>query len=266
MSAAAGEAGVDVTRHRRILRLAIRNRAQRNAIKPEISAELARQLRLASFDESIGAIVLTGEGEHFCAGGDLLTLGESRRTNPAQHHFDRVGKLNELVRSLRDCAKPVVAAVEGHAAGAGFSVALCCDLIVAAEDAQFTMAYVKIGLNPDGDGSYFLARALPPQLANELLMTGAAVSAARLYSAGLVNRCVAPGTAEAEAMKLAGELADGATRAIGRIKRLANEAQRHDYSQHLELERTLFVEALHGEEAAEGIAAFLEKRKARFHT
>ena len=266
MTATAGEFGVDATRHGRILQLAIRNPAQRNAIKPEISAELARQLRLASFDESVGAVVLRGEGEHFCAGGDLLTLGESRRTNPPQHHFERVGKLNELVRCLRDCAKPVIAAVEGHAAGAGFSVALGCDLIVAAENAQFTMAYVKIGLNPDGDGSYFLARALPLQLANELLMTGSAISASQLHAAGLVNRCVPSGTATVEAMKLAEQLANGATRAIGRIKRLANEAQRHDYSQHLELERSLFVEALHGEEAGEGIAAFLEKRKARFHS
>lgn len=265
MAAAAGDFGVDATRHGRVLQLSIRNPAQRNAIKPEISAELSRQLRLASFDESIGAVVLRGEGEHFCAGGDLLTLGESRRTNPPQHHFERVGKLNELVRCLRDCPKPVIAAVEGHAAGAGFSVALGCDLIVAAGNALFTMAYVRIGLNPDGDGSYFLARALPMQLANELLMTGAAVPASRLHSAGLVNRCVAPGTSTAEAMRFAEELASGATHAIGRIKRLANEAQRHGYSQHLELERSLFVEALHGDEAGEGIGAFLEKRKPLFH-
>jgi len=265
MSAAAAGFGVDAARQGRVLQLSIRNPAQRNAIKAEISTELARQLRLASFDETIGAVVLRGEGGHFCAGGDLLTLGESRRTNPPQHHFDRVAKLNELVRCMRDCAKPIVAAVEGHAAGAGFSVALGCDLIVAAENAQFTMAYVKIGLNPDGDGSYFLARALPLQLANELMMTGAPVSATRLHAAGLVNRCVPAGTATAEAMRFAGELANGATRAIGRIKRLGNEAQRHDYSQHLELERSLFVEALHGEEAAEGIGAFLQKRKPKFH-
>lgn len=257
--------GVRAARHGRVLQLGIHNPAQRNAIKPEISIELARQLRLASADDTVGAVVLHGEGAHFCAGGDLATLGTSRRTNPPQHHFDRVGRLNELVRSLRDCAKPVIAAVEGHAAGAGFSVALGCDLVVAAEDAQFTMAYVKIGLNPDGDGSYFLARALPLQLASELMMTGAAVGTARLHAAGLVNRCVPAGSAVAEALRWAGELASGATRAIGRIKRLGNEAQRHDYSQHLELERSLFVEALHGDEAGEGIGAFLEKRKARFH-
>ena len=161
MTADAGEVKVVATRHGRVLQLTIHNPAQRNAIKPEISAELTRQLRLASADDSVGAIVLHGDGGHFCAGGDLQTLGTSRTTNPPQHHFERVGKLNELVRSMRDCAKPVIAAVEGHAAGAGFSVALGCDLIVAADNAQFTMAYVKIGLNPDGDGSYFLARALP---------------------------------------------------------------------------------------------------------
>lgn len=265
MGAAASPVGVQVTRHGRVLQLTMQNPAQRNAIKPEISAELSRQLRLASSDDAIGAIVLHGEGAHFCAGGDLMSLGESRRTNPPQHHFERVGKLNELVRCLRDCAKPIVAAVEGHAAGAGFSVALGCDLIVAADNAQFTMAYVKIGLNPDGDGSYFLARALPLQLASELMMTGAAVDARRLHAAGLVNRCVPAGGALTEALRWAAELAGGATRAIGRIKRLGNAAQGHDYSQHLELERTLFVEALHGEEAGEGIGAFLDKRKADFH-
>ena len=265
MQAAAPAVSVQVTRHGRVLQLGMRNPAQRNAIKPEISAELSRQLRLASFDDSVGAIVLHGEGAHFCAGGDLMSLGESRRVNPPQHHFERVGKLNELVRGLRDCAKPIIAAVEGHAAGAGFSVALGCDLIVAADNAQFTMAYVKIGLNPDGDGSYFLARALPLQLASELMMTGAAVDAQRLHAAGLVNRCVPVGGAVAEALRWATELATGATGAIGRIKRLGNAAQGHDYSQHLELERNLFVEALHGAEAGEGISAFLEKRKADFH-
>ena len=265
MTADAGEVKVVATRHGRVLQLTIHNPAQRNAIKPEISAELTRQLRLASADDSVGAIVLHGDGGHFCAGGDLQTLGTSRTTNPPQHHFERVGKLNELVRSMRDCAKPVIAAVEGHAAGAGFSVALGCDLIVAADNAQFTMAYVKIGLNPDGDGSYFLARALPIQLASELLMTGTPVGASRLHAAGVVNRCVPAGSATAEALAWAAELANGATRAIGRIKRLTNAAQAHDYGQHLEMERSLFVEALHGDEAGEGIGAFLEKRKARFH-
>jgi enoyl-CoA hydratase/carnithine racemase len=256
---------VRVEPHGRVLSLVLSNPAQRNALVPEISRAAARTLRLASDDDSVGAVVVSGEGDHFCAGGDLKTLHESRRVNPPQHHYDRVANLNEFVRALRQCAKPVLAAVEGHAAGAGFSLALACDLIVAAEDAQFTMSYVNAGLNPDGAGSWFLARALPPQLAAEIAMTGVAVGARRLAELGVVNRLAPKGKTRDEALEWAAKLARGATRAIGRIKRLLNDAPANDYARHLELERALFVEALHGEEAAEGIAAFLEKRPARFH-
>ena len=251
-------------RHGRVLSLVLSNPAQRNALLPELSRAFTRALRLASDDEAIGAVVLSGAGEHFCAGGDLKTLHETRRTQPPQHHYDRLANLNEFVRALRQCAKPVIAAVEGHAAGAGFSVALACDLLVAAEDAQFTMAYVNVGLNPDGGGTYFLARALPAQLAAELAMTGVAVGARRLAELGVVNRLAPRGSAHAEAMEWAAKIARGASRATGRIKRLLNEAPTGDLTRHLELERTLFVEALHGEEAGEGIAAFLEKRKPAF--
>ena len=261
----AEEARIGVARHGRVLSLVIDNPAQRNALRPEFSQTLARELRLASDDDAVGAVVLSGAGAHFCAGGDLGTLYETRRTQPRQHHYDRITKLNELVRALRQCAKPVIAAVEGHAAGAGFSIALSCDLIVAAEDAQFTMAYVKVGLNPDGNGSYSLARALPPQLAAELAMCGTAVAAPRLAALGLVNRLAPKGKAVAEALDWGALLATGATQAIGRIKRLLNEAHVNDYNRHLDLERALFVEALHGAEAGEGIGAFLEKRHAKFH-
>jgi enoyl-CoA hydratase/carnithine racemase len=259
------EARIGIARHGRVLSLIIDNPAQRNALRPEFSQTLARELRIASDDETLGAVVISGSGPHFCAGGDLGTLYETRRTQPKQHHYDRISRLNELVRALRQCAKPILAAVEGHAAGAGFSIALSCDLIVAAEDAQFTMAYVKVGLNPDGNGSFSLARALPPQLAAELTMTGTAVAAPRLAALGLVNRLAPKGKALAEALDWAVVLAAGATQAMGRIKRLLNEAQSNDYNRHLDLERALFVEALHGGEAGEGIGAFLEKRHAKFH-
>ena len=256
---------IGVARQGRVLSLVIDNPAQRNALRPEFSRELARELRLASDDDSIGAVVLSGAGAHFCAGGDLKTLYETRRSEPRQHHYDRISRLNELVRALRQCARPVIAAVEGHAAGAGFSIALACDLVVAAEDAQFTMAYVRVGLNPDGNGSFSLARALPPQLAAELAMTGTAIAAPRLAALGVVNRVAPKGKAVAEALEWAAHLAAGATRAIGRVKRLLDEAHTNDYSRHLERERELFVEALHGEEAGEGIGAFLEKRRPNFH-
>jgi len=260
-----GAVRVVETRHGRVLELVIHNPAQRNALVPEISRALTRALQLAGEDPATGAVVLRGEGGHFCAGGNLKTLAELRARQPRQAVLERILAVNELARALRATPKPVIAAVEGHAAGAGLSVALGCDLVVAAENAVFTCSYVKIGLNPDGGGSWFLARALPPQLAAELALTARPIDAARLAQFGVVNRVVPAGRAREEALAWAGQLADGATGAIGRTKRLLDEAGGQDLSRHLERERESFAEALQGAEAGEGMAAFLEKRKTSFH-
>jgi len=252
-------------RHGRVLELVIHNPAQKNALTPDISNQLTRSLRLADEDDAIGAVVLRGEGGDFCAGGNIRSLAETRAARPRQAIVERIGAVNELARALRGIGKTVIAAVEGNAAGAGFSIALGCDLVVAAEDAKFTMAYVRIGVNPDGGGSWFLARALPPQLASELALTARPMDAARLAGFGVVNRVVAAGRAREEALAWAAEIAQGATRAIGRTKRLLQEAARRDLSAHLERERESFTESLYGPEGGEGLAAFLEKRKARYH-
>ncbi len=253
------------SRHGRVLSLVFNNPGRRNALRPETSQTMAKAIRLAAEDEGVGAVVISGAGGHFCAGGDLRSLGEARRGR-RQHLYERIARLNEFVRAIRQCERPVIAAIEGHAAGAGCVIALACDLIVAAEDAQFTMAYVKAGLNPDGAGTWFLSRALPRQLAAEMALTGVAAGARRLAELGAVNRIAPKGKALAEALDWAAKLAAGPPRASARIKRLLNEAPKHDYEQHLELERELMVEALSGEEAGEGIAAFLEKRPARFRS
>ncbi|MEW5862160.1 MAG: oxepin-CoA hydrolase, alternative type [Pseudomonadota bacterium] len=253
------------TRHGRVLELAMSNPAQRNALTPEISAAVTRALRLAAEDDSIGAVVLRGEGEHFCAGGNLKSLAELRASQPKAALVERIAAVNELARALRSTPRPVIAAVEGHAAGAGFSIALGCDLVVAAENALFTMAYVRIGVSPDGGGSWFLAHALPPQLAAEAALTARPLPAALLARFGVVNRVVSPGRAREEALAWAAEIAAGATAAIGRTKRLLGEARTQDLSRHLERERESFAAGFFGPEGAEGLAAFLEKREASFH-
>jgi len=259
------QAHLEEVRHGRVLELVIANPAQRNALTPEISNGLTRALRLADEDDTVGAIVLRGAGEHFCAGGNLKSLAELRATRPRQAIVERIAAVNELARALRATGKTVIAAVEGHAAGAGFSIALGCDLLVAADDALFTLSYVKVGVNSDGGGSWFLSRALPPQLAAEIALTARPIDAARLAQLGVVNRVVAAGRARDEALAWAREIAAGATRAIGRTKRLLGEAQGQELSQHLERERESFAEGFYGPEGGEGIAAFLEKRKASFH-
>lgn len=246
-----------------VLLLTIDNPAQRNALIPDLSRAAAEALRAAATDAAVGAAVLSGAGAHFCSGGNLASLREFQ-DQPRAAIVARIGVLNELVRSMRQFPKPIIAAVEGNAAGAGFSLALACDLIVAARDARFTMAYVKIGLSPDGAPSLLLPRALPLQLASELLMAGTPIDAERLHQAGVINRLVDPGAARTEAEAWAAKLAQGATGAIGAIKRLLNQSVCPELAGHLELERESFSDLLHRPEAREGIAAFLGKRAAKF--
>jgi enoyl-CoA hydratase/carnithine racemase len=256
-------ARLDVQTGGGVMLLTIDNPAQRNALIPDISRGAAAALRLAATDPAVRAAVLTGAGEHFCSGGNLASLREFQ-DKPRAAIVARIGVLNELIRSLRQFPKPVIAAVEGNAAGAGFSLALACDLIVAARDARFSMAYVKIGMSPDGAPTLLLPRTLPMQLASELLFEGAPIGAERLYQLGVVNRLVDRGQALAEAQAWAEKLAQGATGAIGNIKRLINQSACPELGSHLELERDSFADLLHAPEAREGFAAFLEKRSPTF--
>jgi enoyl-CoA hydratase/carnithine racemase len=257
------DAGLNVQIRDEVLLLTIDNPAQRNALRPATSRGLAEALRAAAADPAVRAAVLTGAGEHFCSGGNLSSLQE-HQGKPRAAIIERIGVLNELVRSMRQFPKPIIAAVEGAAAGAGFSLVLACDLIVASREAKITMAYVKIGVYPDGAPSLLLPRALTMQLASELLFEGTPIGAERLYQAGVINRLVDKGQAMVEALAWAGKLSQGATGAIGNIKRLVNQSVCPELATHLELERESFASLLHRPEAREGIAAFLEKRPARF--
>ncbi len=250
-------------RRGRTLVLTISNPAARNAISPDLYRVAHAAFRDAAADPGIGTIVLTGEGAHFCGGGNLNRLLAQRDLPPATQagHLDA---LHDWIVAMRECPKPVIAAVEGAAAGGGFSVCLGCDLIVAAEDAKFVMSYVKIGLSPDGGGSEALANALPPQAALELLLDGAPVTAARLHALGIVNRVVARGGALREALAWADRLAQGPAFAQARIKQLVYAARGRTQRAQLDAERDAFVTGLYHGECGEGIAAFLEKRPARF--
>jgi enoyl-CoA hydratase/carnithine racemase len=252
-----------VERAGRVLKLTISNPALRNAMTPDLYAVARAAFRDASADDGIGAVVLAGEGRHFCGGGNLNRL-LNQRDLPRESQARHLDTLHDWVVAMRECPKPVIAAVEGAAAGGGFSVALGCDLIVAAEDAKFVMSYVKAGLSPDGGGSDALAHAVPPQAALEILLDGAVVTAARLHALGVVNRVVASGTAVDEAMAWAKRLAEGPAAAQGRIKQLVYAARGRAHRAQLDAERDAFVESLYGDECGEGIAAFLEKRAARF--
>ena len=242
--------------------LTISNPPMRNALGPEVYRGLGEIAERAKTDKSIRAVILTGAEGVFCGGGNLNRI-RNNQSKSREYQANGIDILHGAVRQMRACPVPFIAAVEGAAAGAGFSIAMQCDMIFAAEDAKFTMAYVKSGLTPDGGGSAMLGQLLPRQLAFELMAFGDVISAQRLHALGVVSQCVPAGDALKAALAAALRLAKGPRGGIGRIKRLSEKAVPSQDTQ-LDLERDLFVETLHSAEAKEGVDAFLNKRKPDF--
>ncbi|MES2944242.1 MAG: enoyl-CoA hydratase [Pseudomonadota bacterium] len=243
--------------------LTISNPDYKNALGPEIYAAGVEALNAAETSSEIRSVVITGEGGVFCAGGNLQRLLANRR-EPPEVQAQSIEGLHNWIDSIRTHPKPVIAAVEGAAAGAGFSLALACDFCVAADNAVFVMSYSTVALSPDGGGSWALARSLPRALASELLMCGERIGAQRLADFGLVNRVCQAGDALGEALKLAERLNARAPNVLGSIKELINDAAGSTLSQQLASERDQFVRNLHHSNGGEGIDAFLSKRKPQY--
>lgn len=242
-----------------VLLLTVDGPASRNAIGPAIYRDVQDQVIGAGCDPAIRAIVLTGAGGFFSSGGNILALRQSAQGTLAEATAN-TDRLNATIKAIVDSPKPVIAAVEGGAAGAGAALALACDLIVASETARFTIAYVRVGLSPDGGVTHFLRAALPRQFVMEMCLLGQPVPAARLAQAGVVNLLVPEDGALQAALDLAERLAAGPPQAIGRIKELVNTAPGRDLATQLDVEARGINLARFGAEAAEGLSAFLEKR------
>ncbi len=251
-------------RHGAVLLLRISNPGARNALHPDVYREGMAAIGAAATDRGVRAIVLAGEGEHFCAGGNLNRLLQNRSRDPSEQAAS-IAQLGEWVLAMRDCPKPILAAVEGAAAGAGFSLVLACDLVIAAANARFAMSYVKVGLTPDGGASHFLATRLPYPVAYELIAGGQTIGAERMHALGLVNVLTPPGGALAGAMMRAAELCEGPAFALGRVKSLLSARERETLALELARERETFVAALFHDDAGEGIDAFLHKRPPHFN-
>lgn len=239
--------------------LTISNPEFKNALSPEIYAAGVEALNAAETNPEIRSVIITGEGTTFCAGGNLQRLLANRQ-QAKEVQAQSIDGLHNWIDSIRTYPKPVIAAVEGAAAGAGFSLALACDFCVAADNAVFVMAYSTVGLSPDGGGSWALVRTLPRPLVNELLMCGERIGAQRLFDVGLVNRVCSSGSALQEALALAERLNARAPNVLASVKELLNDAATNNLSQHLQAERNHFVRNLHHANGGEGIDAFLTKR------
>jgi 2-(1,2-epoxy-1,2-dihydrophenyl)acetyl-CoA isomerase len=230
-----------------------------NALNTEMRRELRDTFVAARRDPGVRAMLLTGAGRGFCSGADL-------RGTEGEHEYRRVltDEYNPLIASIRDLPKPVIAAVNGVAAGAGVSLALACDLVYAAQEARFILAFIRIGLVPDSGLNRTLVRALGRHRAAELAFTGDPLSAPDAAAAGLINGVV-PGAELAEhAGSIARRLAAGPTRAIGLSKRLLAAAEDDRPVPNMALEAALQDLASRTADHAEGVAAFIEKRDPRF--
>ncbi|MBS3996010.1 MAG: enoyl-CoA hydratase [Hydrogenophaga sp.] len=249
--------------HGQTMVLTISNPEHRNALGPDLYAAGVEALNVAENSPDVRSVVITGEGQHFCAGGNLQRLLANRQ-RPPEVQAQSIEGLHNWIETIRTFPKPVVAAVEGSCAGAGFSLALACDLIVGAHNSVFVMAYSNVGLSPDGGASWSLMRALPRATVLQLLMCGDRISAERLQQLGLINQVSASGEALADALALCERLNARAPNALASIKELANEAASAPLHTQLAAERDHFVRNLHHGNAGEGIAAFMEKRPARY--
>ncbi len=236
---------------------------QMNAMNLELIEGLGAAVKKAE-DPSIRAVVLRGNGRCFCAGGDIKAfhgfLQEGKSIPP-----EMPDKLHEMIEGLRDLEKPVLASVHAAAAGAGTALVLACDLVIAAQDAIFNLAYGRIGLTPDGSSTYFLPRHLGMKKAMELFLTMPTLKAEQARELGLINWVVPSLELKEKTQAIAGQLAGGPTQAFGRLKKLMKATYENDLHDQLALETHLICSSSMTEDFREGIQSFLEKRAPQFH-
>jgi 2-(1,2-epoxy-1,2-dihydrophenyl)acetyl-CoA isomerase len=238
-----------------------------NAVDRETIAALAAAAAEAAEDRTARAVLLRGEGAHFCAGGDITMFGELIRLPPEERRkvlYQTVDALHPLLVRLRHMPKPVVAAVQGAAAGFGLSLVLAADLALAAEDAVFTCGYVHLGTSPDGGMTAILPAVVGLKLATELMLLGERFEAARALALGIVNRVVPPDELMAEAEALAERLAAGPSDAYARIKALIQASLGDAFDAQLRREAENFAACAATANFVEGVRAFLEKRRPAF--
>jgi 2-(1,2-epoxy-1,2-dihydrophenyl)acetyl-CoA isomerase len=233
-----------------------------NSFNREMALSLQTILNDCANDTKVRAIVITGNGKAFCAGQDLKEV-TTPELNPGfrkilEEHY------NPIIQRIRTIEKPIVAAVNGVAAGAGANIALACDIVVASEHGSFIQAFSKIGLVPDSGGTFFLPRVIGFQKASALMMLGDKVSAVEAVNLGMIYKVIPTATFEEEVTALATTLAKMPTKALGLTKRLLNQSMTNSLAQQLVQESDLQIEASSSNDYNEGVSAFVEKRIPEF--
>ena len=234
-----------------------------NALSPVMARELSDLAIELDEDAAVAAVVLTGAGKLFCAGGDLGVMAAAG-DNARAVVKGMAGDLHMAISRLTRMNAPTIAAVNGTAGGAGFSLMLATDLAIASEGAKFTLAYTRAGLSPDGSSTYFLPRRIGDRRARELMMTNRLLTAAEAFDWGLLTEVVPADAVVDRALEVARELAAGPTLAFGAVKALLNESFEHGLEAQMELESRAIARMAGTDDGREGIRAFLDKRAPSF--
>lgn len=232
-----------------------------NAFNDDQSYQLQDALKQAGKDDEVRVLVLTGAGKAFCSGQDLKAIAGSKNRSLSESLYKRY---NPIIRAMREMPKPIIGRINGVAAGAGASLALACDFIIAAEHVSLIEVFVNVGLVPDSGSSYFLPKAISPARAFEMCTMAQKVTAQQALEWGLVNRVVSADLLDDEVAKAADYYANAPTLAIGMIKKMLNKATHSDLETMLQYEAYCQEIAGRSEDYREGVTAFNEKRKPEF--
>jgi enoyl-CoA hydratase/carnithine racemase len=255
---------IDVTDDGGITTITLNRPEKLNALAGHMRRDLAEALEAAGSDRAVNVVVITGVGRAFCSGGDVAAMADLIERQDADEFSRLLGSACRVVTAIRHMTKPVIASINGPAFGAGFNLALACDLRIASSNATFSQSFAKVGLHPDWGGTYFLPRLVTPNKACEMFFLGDPIDAEEAKRLGLINFVVAPSELATETRKLAERLRNAPAVAIGAAKQAVYMSHSAELEEMLRYETEAQMRCFDSDDGAEGVRAFLEKRDPKF--
>ena len=255
---------IDISKEAGIVKVTLNRPEKLNAFGGHMRRDLAEALEKAGSDNDVRVVVITGAGRAFCAGGDVKFMAELIERKDSEEFSRLLGSARRVITAIRQMTKPVIAAINGPASGAGFNLALACDLRLASTEATFSQSFVRVGLHPDWGGTYFLPRLVTPNKACEMFFLGDTIDAQEALRLGIVNRVVAAEELEAATQRLAERLRDAPPISIAAAKQAVYMSQKAALEEMLRYETEVQLRCFESKDGREGIRAFLEKREPRF--
>jgi 2-(1,2-epoxy-1,2-dihydrophenyl)acetyl-CoA isomerase len=255
---------IDIAEDDRIVTITLNRPDKLNAFAGHMRRDLGEALEEAGSDHNVRVVVITGAGRAFCAGGDVKFMAELSERQDTEEFSRLLGSARRVITAIRQMTKPVIASVNGPAAGAGFNLALACDLRIASTAASFSQSFVKVGLHPDWGGTFFLPRLVTTNKACELFFLGEAIDAKEAFNLGIVNRLVAPEELESATRQLAERLREAPPMVVAAAKQAIYMSQGADLETMLRYENEVQLRCFESQDGREGIQAFLEKREPKF--